>query len=69
MATIDSTLQEIMKLDYTSREMLLEIVKKCQIEARRNDMAKTAKQSLKDYQAGNIDPLTADIAVNRLNSL
>ena len=51
MATIDSTLQEIMQLDYNSREMLLEILQKRQIEARRNNMARAAKQSLKDYHA------------------
>lgn len=69
MATIDSTLQEIMQLDYSSREMLLEILQKRQIEARRNDIAKAAKQSLKDYHAGKTVPLTADEAISRLNSL
>lgn len=69
MATIDSTLQEIMQLDYNSREMLLEILQKRQIEARRNNMARAAKQSLKDYHANKTVPLTADEAIRRLNSL
>lgn len=69
MATIDSTLQEIMQLDYNSREMLLEILQKRQIEARRNNMARAAKQSLKDYHANKTVLLTADEAIRRLNSL
>jgi hypothetical protein len=43
---------EIMQLDYTSREMILEILKKRQIEARREDMAKNARKSIRDYQRG-----------------
>jgi len=69
MATIDSTLKEIMQLDYSSREMLLEILQKRQMEARRNDMSRAAKQSLKEYRAGKITPLTADEVISRLNSL
>jgi adenylate kinase family enzyme len=69
MVTINSTLEDIMQLDYTSREMLLEILQKRQIEARRDDIAKTAKQSLKEYHSGKTHPTTADEAVNKLNSL
>ncbi|MDB5031397.1 hypothetical protein [Mucilaginibacter sp.] len=69
MVTIDSTLEEIMQLDFTSREMLLEILQKRQIEARRNEMAKSAKQSLKECHLGKTSPLTAHEAINKLNSL
>jgi len=69
MVTINSTLDDIMQLDYASREMLLEILQKRQIEARRNEMAKTAKQTLKKYHSGKILPLTADEVVDKLNSL
>lgn len=48
MVTIDSTLDDIMKLDFASREMLLEILQKRQIEARRNEIAKTAKRTLRN---------------------
>ena len=48
MVTINSTLEDIMQLDFASREMLLEILQKRQIEARRDEMAKTAKQTLKN---------------------
>lgn len=69
MTTIDSALQEIMQMDYNSREMLLEILQKRQIEARRNDLAKSAKKALKDYHSGKIAPATADEVKDRLNSL
>jgi hypothetical protein len=69
MVTINSTLEDIMQLDYASREMLLEILQKRQIEARRERMAKTAKQSLKEYHSGKSQPLTADQAIEKLSVL
>jgi hypothetical protein len=68
MVTIDSTLEDIMKLDYASREMLLEIIQKRQIEARRSEIAKTAKQSLKEYHSGKILPVTAGELIKKLNT-
>lgn len=69
MVTIDSTLEDIMRLDYASREMLLEILQKRQIEARRDAVAKTAKHTLKEYHSGKIAPVSAEEAVKRLNTL
>jgi hypothetical protein len=69
MVTINSTLDDIMQLDFASREMLLEILQKRQIEARRNEIAKTAKKSLKEYQSGNTLPLSADEVVAMLVTL
>ena len=69
MITINSTLEDIMKLDYASREMLLEILQKRQIEARRDEIAKTAKQTLKEYHSGKILPLSAAEAVKKLNAI
>jgi hypothetical protein len=69
MVTIDSTLSDIMQLDYSSREMVLEILQKRQIEARRSEIAKNAKQSLKDYHSGKLIPLTAEDVIKELNSI
>ncbi len=69
MVTIDSTLEEIMQLDFNSREMLLEILQKRQIEARRNEIAKTAKQSLKEYRSGKLHPQTASEVIEKLDTL
>jgi hypothetical protein len=69
MVTIQSTLDDIMKLDFNSREMLLEILQKRQIEARRDEIAAHAKQSLKDYKTGKATPVDADEIIGRLESL
>jgi len=69
MVTIDSTLDDIMQLDFASREMLLEILQKRQIETRRSEIAKNAKQSLKEYHAGKTTPVTADEAIQKLKAL
>lgn len=69
MATIDSTLDDIMKMDFASREMILEILQKRQIEARRSEMAKNAKKSIKDYFVGENTPMSAEELINKLNSL
>lgn len=69
MATIDSTLTDIMKLDFNSREMLLEILQKRQIEARRDEIAKNAKKDLKKYHAGDYTSLSAEELFRHLDSL
>jgi hypothetical protein len=69
MVTINSTLEDIMQLDFASREILLEILRKRQIEARREEMAKGAKQTLGEYHLGKIVPLAAEDVVKKLNNL
>jgi hypothetical protein len=69
MVTIDSTLDNIMQLDFKSREVLLEIFQKRQIEARRSEMAKTAKHTLKEYRSGKIQAESAEQIIKKLNSL
>ncbi|MDB4903053.1 MAG: hypothetical protein JWQ63_2334 [Mucilaginibacter sp.] len=69
MVTINSTLEDIMQLDYASREMLLEILQKRQIESRRDEIAKVAKQTLKEYHSGKILPLSAEEVLKKLNTL
>lgn len=58
-----------MQLDYASREMLLEILQKRQIEARRSEIAKTAKKTLRDYHSDNIPALSAEEVIEKLKSL
>jgi len=69
MVTIDSTLDTIMQLDFASREMLLEILQKRQIEARRNEISKNAKQSIKEYQSGELQALSVGELIDKLNKL
>jgi len=58
-----------MQLDFASREMLLEILQKRQIEASREEIAKAAKQTLKEYHSGKLSPLTAEEVIEKLNTL
>ena len=67
MTTIYSTLEDIMKLDFASREMLLEILQKRQIEARRDEIAKNARQTLKEYRSGKLRPQTAEEIIEELS--
>jgi len=69
MTTIDQALSDFMKLDFNTREMLLEILQKRQVETRRDEIAKNAKKSLKGYHAGNYAALSAEEAIGHLNSL
>jgi hypothetical protein len=69
MTTIDSMLDDIMRLDFESREMLLEILKKRQIEAQRDEIAKDAKRDLKDYKSGKLKSQTAEEVIEELNNL
>lgn len=69
MVTIDSTLSDIMKLDYNTREMLLEILQKRQVEARRDEIAKNAKKSLKEFHSGKYAALSAEEGISHLASL
>jgi hypothetical protein len=69
MVTINSTLEDIMQLDYASREMLLEILQKRQIEARRSEIAKTAKKTLREYQSNSMPSRSAEEVIEKLKSL
>ena len=69
MVTIDSTLDDIMQLDFDSREVLLEILQKRQIEARREEIAKNAEESLKDYSSGKPKAMSAEELIQKLNKL
>lgn len=69
MITIDQALTDIMQLDYTSREMLLEILQKRQIEERRDEIAENAKRAIKDLHAGNFTAMSAEEAIKHLHTL
>ena len=69
MITIDSALDKIMQLDFQSREMLIEILQKRQIEDKRNKIHDSALNSLKDYHDGKSKPLSASNIIEKLDSL
>lgn len=66
MATIDSALSEFMQLDFNTREMLLDIMQKRQVEARRQVIARNAKAGQRDYRAGKLKSESAVALIQRL---
>lgn len=69
MATLDSVLDEIMRLDFDTREMLIEILRKRQVESRRDEILRQAKKDMKDYRAGKLKAQTAEEVIEELNRL
>jgi hypothetical protein len=68
MKTFDSVLDEITKLDYESTEILLEIIRKRQIEKRRNEISKNIRQSRQQFKKGQLKPLSVPEAIKTLRS-
>lgn len=67
MFTIDETLDTIMQMNISSREMLLEILQKRMIEERRQEIAMNGKQAKADYKSGKILPSEAAGTIQALN--
>ncbi len=69
MATINETLDKLMELDFESREMIIEIAQKRQIEERRKEIANNAKKATTAYRGSKTKAVTASEIVSQLNSL
>jgi len=70
MMTLDQALTDIMQLDDNSREMLLDILLRRQVETHRDEIARNAKKSIKEYRSGMYTALSTEEAINNhLNSL
>jgi hypothetical protein len=69
MVTINQTLEAIMQLDASSREMLIEILQKRQIDERRREIARHGQQSKRDFKNKKIAPQSAANIVSTLNAL
>ncbi|MEW6061976.1 MAG: hypothetical protein AB1600_08555 [Bacteroidota bacterium] len=54
MSTLDAVLDKANELSYQEREMLLEILRKRQIEERREEIAKIASQAKDDFHSGKL---------------
>ena len=70
MMTLAQALTDIMQLDDSSKEMLLDILLKRQAETRRDEIARNAKKSMKEYRSGKYASLSTEEAISdHLNSL
>ncbi len=64
--TLDRTIEMAMQLSFEQQEMLLEIIRKRHIEARRDEIARDAQASLAAFRAGHLKPQTADQVIDEL---
>ncbi|HLG33893.1 MAG TPA: hypothetical protein VI757_03350 [Bacteroidia bacterium] len=69
MTTINKTLEAIMQLDFNTREILLQILEKRQIEDRRKEIARNAKAALTSFKKGKHSPQTAADIIKKLDAL
>ncbi len=67
MVTLDQTLDVAMQLSTTEREMLIDILRKRQIEMRRTEIAMAAREAIAEYHAGKIKPESADEVIKKLH--
>ena len=56
MATLDQALDIVMQLEAKQREMLIAIVQRREIQARREEIARDADKSIAAFHAGELKP-------------
>lgn len=54
MSTLDAVLDKANELSFQEREMLIEILRNRQIEERRDEIAKNARQAKEDFHSGKL---------------
>ena len=69
MVTLDKTLDQVMKLDFASREILLEVLSKRSMEERRKTLASNAKKARSNYKKGKSKPLSIADTLRQINSI
>ncbi len=68
MTTLDSVLDDVMRLSLSERIALLEILNKRLIEDRRDEISTEVKEATALYTSGNLKSSTADEVVSKLHS-
>lgn len=58
--TLDQAIEVAMQLPLDQREMLLDIVSRRDTEARRQEIARDAQESIAAFRAGDLKPQTSD---------
>jgi hypothetical protein len=67
-ATLDQALDIVMQLPAEQQEMLLDILHRRLVEARRQEIARDAQESLADYSAGQLNPQSAAEGIAELHN-
>ena len=69
MSPINKTLEAIMQLDFNTREILLQILEKRQIEDRRKEIARHAKTAAASFKKGKQTYLSSAEVIRKLDAL
>lgn len=69
MVTLDQAIDAAMQLPPEQQEMLMEILHKRQIEARRQKIADDAQKSLADFREGKLKPQSALESIEELRQV
>jgi hypothetical protein len=69
MVTLDNALDTAMNLPFSERIRLVEILTKRIIQERRLEIVKEVKESSELYDAGKLESLSADEAINLLHTI
>ena len=64
--TLDRAIEIAMQLSFEQQEMLLEIIRKRHVEARRDEIAQDAQASLAAFRAGQLKARSADEVIEEL---
>lgn len=65
--TLDQAIDAAMQLTMDQRAMLLDILQGRQIDARRNEIAQDAKESLAKFRSGEFKATTAESIIEELH--
>lgn len=68
MTTLDKTLDAAMQLPPEQREMLVEILRKRQIEERRKEIAENARAAQEELKAGKLQSRPIEEIIQELNA-
>lgn len=68
MVTLDTALDVVMELSMDERELLLDIVRRRQIEERRAEIAASARETRELLKAGKLKPEPLDEVLARLHA-
>lgn len=69
MVTLDHAIDTVMQLKPQQREMRLDIIRKREIERRREEIARDAKKSIAAFHAGELKPQPVQDIILELRSL
>lgn len=68
MVTLDYAIDTVMQLKPQQREVLIDIIRKREIERRREEIARDAKESIAAFHAGELKPQPVEDIILELRS-